>query len=79
MSKYQITVAGIHSEDIMKCFTCARQLLKTNPDVVSFDEKTDLKLLFPAQWDTYVKNLQNEKKGDFYHHKGNLIVFLNNT
>ena len=63
----------------MKCFTCARQLKNQNPDIVSFDEKSDFKCLFQAQWDNYMKNLQNEKKGDFYNHKGNLIVFLNNS
>ena len=63
----------------MKCFTCARQLKNTHPEIVSFDEKADFNCLFQAQWDNYMKNLQNSKKGDFYNHKGNLIVFLNNS
>ena len=25
-----------------------------------------------------MKNLQNKQKGDFYDHRGNLIVYLNN-
>lgn len=29
-----------------------------------------------AQWDLYMKKLANQKKGAFYSHKGNLIVYL---
>jgi hypothetical protein len=63
----------------MKCYTCARTLKNEYPDSVTFDEKTDFKVFFQAQWDNYLKDLQNEKKGDFYQHKGNLIVFVNDS
>jgi peptidyl-prolyl cis-trans isomerase-like 6 len=61
----------------MKCFTCARSLRNEYPEKVSFDESKDLIMLFPAQWDSYMKNLKEEKKGYFYQHKGNLVVFMN--
>jgi hypothetical protein len=63
----------------MKCFTCARQLKNSFPESVSFDETSDLILLFPAQWDNYLRSLQNSLKGDFYQHKANLVIFLNGS
>ena len=77
MSKYQITVEGVHSEDVMRCMTCARSLRNDFPELVSFDEKTDFNLYFPAQWDNYLRILKAEKKGYFYQHKGNLIIYMN--
>jgi hypothetical protein len=61
----------------MKCFACARSLRNDYPEKVSFDETNDFTLLFPAQWDSYLKNLKEEKKGYFYQHKGNLVVYMN--
>lgn len=75
--KMKINIAGIHSPHLVKCLVCARELQKLYPDEVTFDEKKDLQIFFPTQWDQHMKALQNKLKGDFYDHKGNLIVYIN--
>ena len=75
-SQASIVIAGICSPELYKCQTCARLLKEEHPDrVVDYQMIS----LFPAQWDQYLKKLQNEKKGDFYQHKGNLVVYLANN
>ena len=32
--------------------------------------------MFPAQWDLFMKKIANQKKGSFYTHKDNLLVYL---
>ena len=73
-SSCHIMITGTISPQIMKCYTCARELKEKHPDKVSDYTITHL---FPAQWDLYLKELQNLKKGKFYQHKGhNLVVYL---
>ena len=72
-SQNQIVVAGINSADLHRCFTCANQLHAQYPDRVA---EPTLITLFPAQWDLYMKKLTNQKKGNFYSHRGNIIVYL---
>ena len=71
---YKIIITGTITPGIMKAYTCARELKEKFPDKVA---DFTLTTLFPAQWDLHLKDLQNLKKGDFYHHKGHsLIVYL---
>ena len=71
---HKIVITGINSNPLLfKCFTCARQLKDQHSDRVADFEFFSL---FPAQWDMYLRKLQNDRKGEFYAHKGNLIVFL---
>lgn len=76
MGKLTITVSGIMSWELMKCFACARYLKNNYPDRI---EDYQFDVHFQTQWDLYLKQIQNEQKGDFYLHKGNLIVFVNGS
>lgn len=70
----EIVIAGTITPQIMKSYTCARELKEKHPDRVTDFTVTHL---FPAQWDLHLKELQNLKKGDFYGHKGHsLVVYL---
>jgi hypothetical protein len=64
---------------MVRCLVCARTLLSQNPDKIVFNDKEDYKVLFPTQWDRYMKNTANKLKGAFYEHSGNIIIFLNDS
>ena len=58
--KIKINIAGIQTPNLVKGLVCARSLKKMYPDEVQFDEKENFLVLFPTQWDQYMKNLQNK-------------------
>jgi len=71
---YHITLAGVISDEgYHACLQCIKELTSKHEDRVKC---TQLQF-FPTQWDQYLKNLQNELKGEFYEHKGSPIVFVN--
>lgn len=49
-----INITGVMSNEIVKCYTCARELAANFPDRVSDVKYTTL---FNTQWDLYIKNL----------------------
>lgn len=72
--RYHITLAGIFSDEkYQRCLTCLKELQKNGQvygTVLQF---------FQTQWDEYIKRVQNDLKGAFYHHKGSPLVILNMT
>lgn len=76
-SAYKIIITGTITPGIMKAHACARELKEKQPDQVLDYTMTTL---FTAQWDLHLKELQNLKKGEFYHHKGHsLVVYLEHS
>lgn len=73
---FKISIAGVMSVEILKCFTCARELKTLHPESVL---EFEYKVMFPTQWDLYLKKLQNEKKGEFYNHTGSPLIYLNDA
>ena len=71
---YHITLAGVVSDEgYHTCAACIKELEAKYEDRVTSTQKT----FFSAQWDCYLKKLQNEKKGLFYEHKKSPIIFVN--
>ena len=72
MATYHLTLAGIVSDPAYhKCLTCIKELQNKGKVTSTFLQ------FFPTQWDDYLKNIQNELKGNFYQHKGSPLVILN--
>jgi len=71
---YHITLAGVISDpDYHACAKCIEELKKQYGAKIQSMELQ----FFKTQWEQYLKRLQNEMKGEFYHHSGSPVVFVN--
>ena len=67
-----ISLAGIISDEkFHRCVACVKELQNQGKVMV------EVQTFFPAQWDFYLKDMQNRLKGEFYQHKGSPLVVLN--
>lgn len=72
MATPMITLSGIISDEkFHRCVACIKEL-QSQGKVMA-----DVQTFFPAQWDFYLKDMQNRFKGEFYQHKGSPLVLLN--
>ena len=70
----KIQISGVMTYEMWQAKACARYI------TANFQEQIagyNMSVFFQTQWDQHLKQLQIEKKGDFYKHKGNMIVYIN--
>ena len=73
-SPVKITVAGkITDAHFHKCVAAARHLSNANPECVS----AEILQFCETQWEEFLKKTANCKKGVFYQHTGNHLIYLN--
>lgn len=75
-STYKFVLAGKVNDPIFhKCHACLKFLEQDNPKTV----EVEVLPFFETQWEEYLKKIQVEKKGSFYHHKQSPLIFYNDN
>ena len=74
--KHHVVVAGIiNDQDFQQAKTCALYLERSHPGEV----RAEVHQLFETQWEELLRHIKATKKGKFHYHKGNYIVYVNET
>jgi len=73
---YRFVLAGKANDPAFhKCFSALKYLEQEKPKEVN----VVVHQFFETQWEEYLKKIQLEKKGPFFHHKTSPLVFYNES
>lgn len=75
-SEYRFVLAGKANDPAFhKCAAALKYLEQDRPKEIS----VIVLQFFETQWEEYLKRVQVEKKGYFFHHKSSPLVYFNDT